>query len=68
MAHFRLFYQNSAGYYHPYIIDFMYNYCEWSQLMQSGSKLFELFRTFQLTTDQGLDQGKPCPFNVIFVP
>lgn len=62
----KLYHQNSASRFTPYLLDFQYNYCEWSQLAQSGSKIIDLFRTLEFSHNGEFDKGTACPFNVRF--
>lgn len=54
---FKMFYQNSAGRYLPFFINYEYDFCEWEKLEKSGSKIFELGRAID-------SKYATCPFNV----
>lgn len=62
--HAKLFYQNSAARFLPYVFDFKYNVCDWNQLMSSRSIMFRL-ATFVAALDKHSNNGSlVCPFNV----
>lgn len=70
VVHAKLFYQNSAGRYLPTFFDYSYNFCEFNELLQSGSKIFQW--VIQARIDMGLaskdkktlETQRRCPLNV----
>lgn len=62
MVLLKLWHQNSAGHFLPYLIDIQYNACDWGQLMKTGPKLFAVL---QHVVQDGTDSDiLVCPFNV----
>lgn len=65
MVHLRLFYQNSAGRFLPYLVDFQYDICDFSQML-TGSPLSKIvyFMGTHGTSSEVKASRQKCPYNV----